>query len=180
MANRINLLFVVIALAVVGCESPEPAESTTTDSAVDSVTEVADTSDSTACPATMPTIGSDCSFVGDDKSFSTTPVCKYHDPTAPSSDAKCKWFLACNGGKVASAGVETIAVGCPETPPVDGTSCTCGGHGYGESSGGSCTYPCDGGTFVARCDLGGMLSPSAPGSVKWKVTSCGASDAGGD
>ena len=134
---------------------------------------------STACPETMPALGSDCSFTGD-TDFGGTPVCVYEDPT-DKSPTGCLWYLGCPAGKVGSAGMLLFGLGCPTEVPVDGDSCTCGEHLWGEASSpstgtgpasGVCAYPCDGGIILAHCS-NGKLAAEAPGSVRWKVDSCG-------
>lgn len=119
------------------------------------------------CPATWPTLGESCTF---------TSFCEYADYTAADAGLGCRYAFTCNEGRVGRAAA-LFAAGCPAAPPVNGTSCTCGWHLFGEADGGHCEYPCAGGKIVATCSGTGEWS-TGPGNETWSVSGCVAADGG--
>jgi hypothetical protein len=99
------------------------------------------------CPASRPTPGASCYGYG---------PCGYTDTCVDSPTGASTESFVCTAGTWRSM-VEDYVAKCPKTPPVDGSSCACGAHFYGECGYGDC-YGSP--TTIARCD---------PTSGRWSV-----------
>jgi hypothetical protein len=171
-------VLLVTALSLLGCEQGEaPSRDVPVDVGVDA-TDASSRGETGAdaggrpadCPATSPILDEPCSFTSD---------CAYFDPTTADAGFGCWFSFACRDGRVARGPIQLFALGCPTERPVNGRSCTCGWHLFGESSFGDCEYPCVGGKMVATCG-GGDAWSSGPGSATWSLSSCISTDAGDD